>query len=262
VFGSDILHTAADGSSSSLDLGGVGVAEFEGLAWDMPGETHVLGDGERLPGGVFLVESAARPRTNRSYDVSGVSVTVHATVDGRDVNQSAGAYYGSVTLAQVDPVTGDPLPDSAPVRGGATVSWVRPGPLLATALVPPGTYAISAYFPANDLTPTGFPTLGTATVRRASTIDVDARTWAANIELRVEGQALPPTPSGDRGVIQVGSTRVTVPGTGRSRVLVTGFQREAPEAITWLCYDTAGCGATEYNPGYRWLWTSLLFQDP
>jgi hypothetical protein len=262
VYSSDIVHTAADGSTSSLDVEGVGVAEFEGLAWDLPGETHVLGDGERLPGGIFLVESASRPRTNRTYDLEGVTVTVHATLDGRDVNQPSDVYYGSATLAQIDAATGEPLPDTAPVRGGATSSWVRPGPLVATALVPPGTYAISAYFPTNDLTPSGFPSMGTATVRRASTVDVDVRTWTATVELRADDEALPAVPDGNRGEIVLGNTRVTVPGTGRSRVQLRGFQREAPEALTWLCYASAGCGSTAYNPGYVWLWNTLLLTEP
>jgi hypothetical protein len=77
-----------------------------------------------------------------------------------------------------------------------------------------------------------------------------------------DGDALPPVPSGNRGDHVLGPARLTVPGTGRSRVQLYGFQREAPETLTWMCYASAGCGSTEYNSVFLWLWGSLLLADP
>lgn len=259
----DITHTAPDGSSSTLDVTGSSGANFNGYAWDKVGETRVQGDGERLPGGDFLVESGTRPRTGRAYDLDGVAVTIHLTLNGVDVNQTDATYYGSITLSQVDPATGEVLPETAAIRGGATASWTRPGPFVATALLPVGTYALNPYFTDNELTPAGFPSLGTATVRRAGTIEVDARTWRATVELLADGQALDPVPGGNRGEIQVGSARFVVPGSGRARASVEGFVSEQSTLVAWTCYPSQGCGAEAYLPtGYRWLWSGLWLVPP
>jgi hypothetical protein len=258
----DITHTAADGSYATLDVSGVSGAAFDGLAWDKVGETRVEGDGVRLPGGSFLVESGTRPRTGRAYDLQGVSVTVHATLNGADVEQTASTYYGSVSLTQIDPSTGAPLPATAAIVGAATEGWTHPGPFTATVLVPAGTYALSGYFTDNELTPAGFPSLGTATVRRATTLNVDAQTWRSTLTLQSDGASLPAVPGGDRGEITVGAARTTIPGGGPSRVTVEGWVSEAPAYVMWTCYGGSTCGSTAYNPGYLFLWSGMWMVPP
>jgi hypothetical protein len=131
--------------------------------------------------------------------------------------------------------------DGTPGELGVNAS--SSGPLGATVNLTPGPWRVrfqangeAAGMPVGDLS---LPDLMVPAEGLSRTVDIS--TVEVVIELRQGGGALPEAPAGrDRGLVQIGSTRVRLPRTGPARLPLRAFPGVTSVAV--VCDATCGAG--------------------
>jgi hypothetical protein len=187
-----------------------------------------------LPALPVPLATGLSPPAPARLDLSVAAVTVRLRVDGGEP-PAAAVPRGLFRFSRADGT-----PDAVTVPASAA------GPLSATLPLAPGVWRVhfqgsgTPGAPAGDLE---LPEL--ALPREGLDRTIEISTVEAVIELRQDGALLPDAaPGKDRGLVQVGSTRLRLPPTGPSRLAVRVFPGVTTLAV--ICADTCGAGLPSY----------------
>jgi hypothetical protein len=228
----------AGAASHELPLGKTGPAKVMApLYQGGPAQVSVVGAaGGPLPPVPVPVASDFQPSsTPVTLDVVLAPVTIGLRVDGRDPPAGTAA-RGQFRFSRAD----DPS-----VRFSVDAS--SSGPLAAAAVLPPGTWkpifraaGDAAGVPAGEL---ALPDL--VVPREGVTKTFEATSTSLVIDLRRNGGPLPQaTGTKDRGIVQVGATRVHLPRTGPSSLTLKVFP--GITSVSIVCNETCGAGLPSF----------------